>query len=75
MATVGFYGGVVSYDRGTPEVGLHVTGKYRTKHGAHMLQACGRGSSHDLNPVNALDHQPSGESKGVPRSYETAPPP
>ena len=25
--------------------GLHVTGKYRTKHDAHMLQACGLGSS------------------------------
>ena len=26
--------------------GLHVTGKYRTKHDAHTLQACGLGSSH-----------------------------
>ena len=26
--------------------GLRVTGKYRTKHDAHMLQACGLGSSH-----------------------------
>jgi len=25
--------------------GLHVTGKYRTQHDAHMLQACGMGSS------------------------------
>ena len=25
--------------------GLHVTGKYRIKHDAHMLQACGLGSS------------------------------
>ena len=27
---------------------LHVTGKYRTQHDAHMLQACGLGSSHTL---------------------------
>ena len=26
--------------------GFHVTGKYGTKHDAHMLQACGLGSSH-----------------------------
>jgi len=26
--------------------GLHVAGKYRTKHDALMLQACGLGSSH-----------------------------
>ena len=26
--------------------GLHATGKYRNKHAAHMVQACGLGSSH-----------------------------
>ena len=29
----------------TAPEGWHVTGKYRTKHDAHMLQACGLGSS------------------------------
>jgi len=29
----------------TALVGLHVTGKYREKHYAHMLQACGLRSS------------------------------
>ena len=29
----------------TALVGLHVIGKYRTKHDAQMLQACGLGSS------------------------------
>ena len=30
----------------TTQEGLHVTGRYKTKHDAHILQACGLGSSH-----------------------------
>ena len=34
----------------TALVGLHVTGKYMTKHDAHMLQACGLESSQGRTP-------------------------
>ena len=37
----------------TAPVGLHVTGKYRTQRDAHMLQACGLGSSQEPFPVSS----------------------
>ena len=40
----------------TALVGLHVTGKYRDKkHAAHMLKACGLGSSHITSTARRED--------------------
>ena len=39
------------FGNGTTLVGLNVTGKYRDeKHDAHMLKACGLGSSQVMSP-------------------------
>ena len=43
--------------------GLHGTGKYRTQHDAHVLQACGLGSSHEWWSIPQSDSTMSGSSE------------